>query len=329
MQMQETTKNLGDNNTNVLYAPSPINVILAADNNYAMPLSVTLRSIVDNLPIDTDLNVFVIDGGISNNNKSRISSSISSKTTKIEWIRPDSDVLGKVKMPSDYHLSIATLFRIFIPFYVPKSMDKIIYLDCDLILNRNLEELWNCEVDDNYLLAVQDMATPYVSSKGGLEIYKELGISAGKKYFNGGVLLINLRKWRSDNISQQAVDFLNHNSNSIRWLDQDALNVVVKNQWETLDPRWNQQRDINQLVYSDTYPFSGEILEGIKKDPFIIHFTTFKPWNSVVEHPFRDKFFEYLDLTAWAGYRYRLHQQVWDKLIYKFRRLIKLVKSLL
>jgi lipopolysaccharide biosynthesis glycosyltransferase len=311
----------------------PIIVVCAADDNYAMPLTVTVRSALVNLNSQRKILLFIIDGGIKNHNKQKILQSISIDNCEIKFIpKPDSwlDLMEFDNLGKDHWLSVsgAAFYRLMIAELLPKEFDKAIYLDCDLVVRGNLEELWANDLVDNYILAVQNLTIPYVSSPWGLLNYKELGISPDTKYFNSGVLVINLKKWRDDKMTIKAIEYLNKNKEYIRMHDQDVLNALFANQWGELDRRWNVPPYIIGIYssWADS-PFSEEVYNVLISEPYIIHYLTDKkPWTS--RHtPLKDYFFHYLDMTAWSGWRLTIWRRLKLKLINKFEHLISKITN--
>ena len=287
----------------------------AADNNYAMPLTVVARSALENLSCNYKMQLFVIDGGITDMNKQKLKCSLDLNRCQIEFIpKPDTwlvaiqDVLNYLSASTPTELqhitaSAVAYYRLFIAELLPPDIDRVIYLDCDLVVKDDLSNLWKADFNDTYVLAVQDMWVPYVSSMKGVP-YQKLGILAGSKYFNSGMLVINLQKWRSDGITTKAIEYLKTYQQDIRAHDQDVLNGLFAGQWGELDPKWNLTPAIIDLFPSwQESPFSEEVYQRLIDSPSIIHFATNrKPWNS--RHTlFKDAFFEYVDKTAWSGWR--------------------------
>lgn len=289
-----------------------INIVCAVDDAYSMPLAVTLRSVLQNINDQQKINFFVIDGGIRPKNKQKIIQSLSFRPFTIDWLKPCTKLLANAKVSG--HVSIATYFRILIPEIIPNDIKKIIYLDCDLLVLNNIGKLWNIDMGEAPLLACQEVGIPYVSSDSGLLNYQKLRIPENSKYFNAGVLLINLEKWRSEGISAKVIDYLDVNKDYIRWWDQDALNAIFAQRWKELDHRWNQTPAIHSFKSWKDSPLTQDKYELLLNDPFIVHFAScFKPWNSTEHHPANDLFFEYVDLTAWAGWRYNVLRQYKNK----------------
>jgi lipopolysaccharide biosynthesis glycosyltransferase len=320
----------------------PIVVVCAADDNYAMPLAVTVRSALENLKSQHKMLLFIIDGDISNRNKQKILKSLKSENCEVKFI-PKPDYLLKMtefEYIEKYHVlsaSGAALYRLMISELLPRQFDKAIYLDCDLVIKGSLEELWETDLAENYVLAVQDMLIQYVSSPCGLLNYQELGISPDAKYFNSGVLVINLKKWRDDKITIKAIEYLKHNRKYVRWHDQDVLNALFASQWGELHPQWNFMVGIYEYSFSkeSTYPGHGQndlntiqnLYNNLVHNPYIIHFTSGKkPWNSR-KTLLKEYFFEYLDMTVWSNWRLTLWRQIWIKLITEFHQFIRPISN--
>jgi lipopolysaccharide biosynthesis glycosyltransferase len=293
-------------------------VVCAADDAFAMPLAVMACSVLDNLNPKKRLLLYVIDGGITKRNKRKIESSLDLSRITLKWLTPDFSKLSNLKV-SD-HISYATYFRILIPDIIPESFHKAIYLDCDLVVIKDLDELWCTSFNGKHLLAVQDMAAPYMRSSKVLKNYdhcgpylsddtalinyRELGLTGDYKYFNAGVLVINLDKWREDNISETVINYLHTNKKYVRWWDQDGLNAILAGKWKELDLRWNQGARIYRYPSWGQSPYEKHLYNKILSNPYIIHFSmASKPWHFDCSHPARDLFFHYLDMTAWAGWR--------------------------
>ena len=299
---------------------SKIAVVCAADDGYTMPLAVTLRSALDNLGEYQKLIVFIIDGGIKPRNKRRILKSLTLEKCDVRWIPQPDALLGSIQVLTDFtieniplvgtasatkHLSIATYYRLLIAELLPKEIKKVIYLDADVVVVRDLRQLWNLDMGDAYLLATHALLTPYVSSPGALVNYQELGIPADAKYFQPGVMVIDLDKWRVDRISAKCVQYLKEHRDYIRWHDADVLNAVLACKWGELDPRWNQMPDIYKFPSWKESPLSEQSFNQVLRDPYIVHFATRKkPWNSKQALPLDDRWFQYVAMTARSGWRW-------------------------
>jgi len=287
---------------------TPIAIVFASDNGYAMPLATAIASVIANTP-QTQLAFFIIDGGISNVNKTKIAAVIDSKWHTLAWLQPNEDIIQTLKLQR--HLTQVCYYRILIPKLLPPTFQKAIYLDCDLIVKQNLRKLWEIDIANYPVLAVQDAAFPYVSSAGAIAKYQELGIPASAKHFNSGMLVFNLNYWRANNIAEQVFDYLVQYHEFVNHHDQDGLNAVLAGQWGELDLRWNQTPGVYDFTNWQDSPYASvEELSNVQQDPYIVHFTgTCKPWNCIHNRE-RAAFYSYMDMTPWAGWRYT----AWDAL---------------
>lgn len=317
----------------------PIVVVCASDDNYAMPLAVTIRSALENLKGDRKITFYVIDGGISDVNKEKILNFSIQKKYEIKFIDIPNSLNEKIlettnkiesneiNIKADY-VSIASFYRLIIPELLPKEIEKAIYLDCDLVINGNLENLWQTELFDYYVLAVRDTWIPSISSPTGNLNYAKLGIDPELPYFNAGVLVINVKKWRSENFSDKAITYFIKNLENIGWYDQGLLNILFAGQWGQIDSRWNfnatsfyDYATKNYLPWLSSNSFLNEDdYTNVVNSPYILHYVSDKkPWTS--RHcPRSEVFFKYVDMTAWSGWRLNLFRRILIKLNKKFKR---------
>ncbi len=292
-------------------------VVLAADNNFAMPLAATIRSAIDNLAPDRKLRIYVLDGGIADDNKTRLLRSWPERRYYIDWLRVNSSVLAG--LPISGHINVVSYFRLLIPHVLPMDVRRAIYLDADLIVCTDLGRLWDCDLAGHLCLAAQDCAAPYLDSSQVLANYRlcgsylgsvqpvpnfrELGLRPEAEYCNAGVMLIDLAAWRDANLSRQALVCLEQHRQHVIWWDQYALNVVLADRWGRLDSRWNQGSHVFIYPTWRQSPFDRQTYERLRDDPYIVHFTSrVKPWLAC-RHPYRGEFFKYVDRTDWAGSR--------------------------
>lgn len=179
----------------------------------------------------------------------------------------------------DKWASAAVYYRLLAARLLPMNVDKILYLDSDVIIRRPIDELWSTNIAEHALAAVSNYED---------DARKALGLPAGVKYFNSGVLLINLRYWRQNNVPERAISFIRDNPERVQYWDQDALNATLMHQWVELLPFWNWQ-------------FSSR---GSKPEPAIVHFiTSDKPWHWSNDHPFKREYRKYRRKTPWRSYQ--------------------------
>jgi lipopolysaccharide biosynthesis glycosyltransferase len=295
-------------------------VVLAADENFAMPLAATVRSALDNLAADRKLRIFVLDGGLSDATKQRLERSWPSGRYQLAWVDVDPSQVRHMPITADKHLNHITYYRVLMPWVVPQEIERAVYLDSDMIVLADLSRLWDDGLHGDVCRAAQDSGVPcidprvalanyrrcrrHLGSSTPVPNYRELGLDPAAPYFNAGVLIVDLPRWRNADLTNRVLACLEQNRPYVRWSDQYALNVVLTGGWGQLDPRWNQGANIFAFPSWSQSPFDRQTFEQLRDDPYIVHFTTrYKPWLVTCLHPLRKTFFEYVDRTAWAGWR--------------------------
>ena len=271
------------------------------DNRFAVPLAASIQSALDHLGPGHRLDIHIIDGGLSARNRSRIEQSFCARSCRLMWLQPEERSLASLKVGGA--ITVATYYRLLIPRLLPTHA-KAIYLDADLIVQADLADLWKVPIAEHDLLAVQDQGVRLISGPFGLTNYKSLGIPEGRKYFNAGVLVLNLENWRRDQTAERIVEYVSQHHEYIRFHDQDGLNAILWRSWGELDPRWNQMPQILQVASADESPFDPKTYKNVIDHPYIIHYASAdKPWRFGCRHPAVSRFFESLDRTVYRGYR--------------------------
>ncbi len=279
-------------------ASDPISVACASDDAYAMPLAVAIRSLLDNLEPPRTVRLFVVDGGLRARSRKRLLESWPRDRVTVEWIQPDVTPLEGVKVSG--HIPVASYFRLMLADWLPPSVERVVYLDCDVVVAASLAKLWAIDLAGHALGAAQDLSAPFVSRPNALATWSDLGLPADRKYWNAGVLLLDLGKWRARSITRELLRYLQSNRGRIRWWDQDALNAVLGGDCFELDPRWNVS--IHWATKRD--PHVAADFDALLREAYICHFASHvKPWHVDCAHPRRDLFFTYLAKTAWADFR--------------------------
>jgi lipopolysaccharide biosynthesis glycosyltransferase len=182
----------------------------------------------------------------------------------------------------DKWASAAVYFRLLAPRFLPIELDKILYLDSDIIVRRSLASLWNTDITGYALAAVPNHED---------NARKLLGFPEGAKYFNSGVLLLNLHFWKENQVVENAIAFIRNNPGKVHFWDQDALNATLIDKWVELPTCWNWQLN------------STPLKPGIEPGPAIVHFLTDdKPWHSFGTHLLKGEYYKYRRKTPWRQF---------------------------
>lgn len=255
-----------------------IQVCFSTDDNYAKPLKAAMLSILDNKN-DEDEYVFHIL-------YSKLSDGV------IEYLKKGADVvLHKVENEifEPYfnngvckNVTIPTLYRLILPEILP-DVDKILYLDCDILVNSSLKPLYDAiSLEDDYLAAaVADLGCSAHQSRLGLENDENVF------YFNAGVILFNLNRMRKEGTQDKLFDYLKQNFEHLLYSDQDVLNAVLKGRAKRMDKKFNM------ITMNFYYPNeTGAVIS---------HFAGVKPWKIGFYNPYRKRFWKYY-LIAGANF---------------------------
>lgn len=178
------------------------------------------------------------------------------------------------------HLSMSSYFRLLIPELV-KEYDKCIYLDSDILVNGDIQELFNTDIDGYYLAGVQDCHLSFGRNYFvGINEYVKTNMPSVEKYINAGVLVMNLKKLRDDNMT---AEFLIQAKRENRYEDQDVINLCCYGAIKTLPTKYNMYQHYTGDAVE--YPLSGISASselGTRRDgPAILHFISrYKPWRN-------------------------------------------------
>jgi lipopolysaccharide biosynthesis glycosyltransferase len=160
------------------------------------------------------------------------------------------------------------------------DVDRVIYLDADVLVRDDLGMLWKESTDGAAIAAVRDYKIPTFAS-GLPHAVSALGVSGETPYYNAGVLLLDLDAWRRESLSQRALEYVRDHGDTIRFADQDAINAVAPGRIHELHPRWNVQVGAgNARSTIAGFPaLDDPAADKPRASAAIVHFTGFKPWQ--------------------------------------------------
>jgi lipopolysaccharide biosynthesis glycosyltransferase len=277
-----------------------MSVAVAADRAFCKQIAVVLAGI-SRLTQNRSIRVFVLHDGYGDELIGRVAKSVRADV-ELCWIDARSATLDTALLPA--YLPSAALYRLRVEELLPRSVERLIYLDADIAVRESLHGLWAHDLGDHLLAAVRDPVAPWAASPRALD-WQQLGLLPETPYFNSGVMLIPLRRWREENVSRRALELLG--THCLKHADQCALNILAAGNWMTLSPRWNLQG--GHLTGPGSLAWVTEargVLEEALRAPAIIHYNHSDwraPWETESTHPYRAAWYEDLDRTAWAGWR--------------------------
>ncbi len=266
-----------------------LNVVFSSDNGYSHFLLIALTSLLDNNIEDFScINIYILDDGIYDNNKKRIYELTQKYHCNVTFIEAnifefiDLDILP-MEIGSNLK-SFTTYNRLFMASFLPKDVDKVLYLDCDALILGSYKDLWNEDIEDYYCAGVIE---PIVNET----LKKSFWFFDVDYYINAGFLLINLEKWRNDNVEKKFIEFLSNNQNRYFCADQGVINFVFEGKIKIVEPKYNLLSHFQYLDYDVAKKFiaieneyySKQIVEDSRNNPVFVHFTGkgySSPWSN-------------------------------------------------
>ena len=293
---------------------------LGADENYACPMAVSIYSALVNLNPGWRVELYILDAGITRDSRRKVEHVVNrlEVNVNLKWILfHDKKINSLPVVGSD--LNSNTYMRLYLPNLLPSECEKIIYLDCDLIIEKSLSKIWLKDFWLKSVLAVRDYWIPTISHAKGVACYEEIGLNAHAPYFNAGVMVMNLPLWRKENVRDRVLSYVEKYEEHLRFNDQEGLNVVLAGQWKELDLRWNVpyyvdlDRWVHRLNNLPDAAFKERALSRVsdlRRDPGIRHFVTgAKPWKPESHYPSQNRWYAYLWDSGWLTREDKLKSQ--------------------
>jgi lipopolysaccharide biosynthesis glycosyltransferase len=259
-----------------------ISVLMAVDEQYAAPLLVTVASLLESLRPGVGLDLYVMGSGLRPGTRSRLEGGWDGRV-RLHWTPPDNSKLESLQ-GYVYPSSPVANFRLVVGSSLTGDVSKVIYLDADLLIQRDIFELWEQDMQGKIVLAVEDSYIQKLPARclpGPAEVERP--------YFNSGVMVIDLEAWRMAGIEQCCLKAARRLVNRTKWLDQDALNACLAGRWGRLAPVWNKQFSLDVFPDWQCSPYEEKEFLEARSGPAIIHFCSrTKPWHTFCDHPRQD-----------------------------------------
>ena len=262
-------------------------IALCTDNNYVMPCMITIASFLHNHRNEScDVFVLTTSGGVNLENIKKIHRLGETFKQRIVVKEIASDIVSGLNESNRFPKSI--YFRFLLPDIL-QDADRVLYLDCDILVRENILEFYNTDLEGYACAAIEDQRGDDITIHNRIFMFS--------RYFNSGVLLMNLDYWRKHNVAQQLIDYLRQYPERCWFPDQDALNAVLEGKVKFMDYRYNMQGEmLSHRCYLQLSAEKWKKLDEAIGNPAIIHFTDInKPWYEECRHPYRT---EYQDLAA-------------------------------
>lgn len=278
-----------------------MNVLYTCDDNYIWIMGISMISLFENNKNVEFICVYLLGDNISSDNKLLLKELANNYDREIHII--DVPILDIPYSLLSKRWPLSAFTRLFSGQLLPLSLKQIIYIDCDTIIKKNIQQLQNIELDGLIFAGVKDCISSVYT--------RNIGIDKDFAYINAGLLIINLEALRKVNISKKIDDYLKEYNSLVNYADQDILNGIFHKQIKILPPQYNvmtiavayRYDEIKALRRPMNY-YTREEIEKAITNPAIIHYTTnmtiIRPWYANSNHPFRGEFIKNFMLSPWS-----------------------------
>ena len=270
-----------------------MNILCATDDKYAPYCGVMLTSFLENHNgFHTEVYIIVKNRLKEENRLKRLEGRYDVKVNMVEF--SFNDVTSSFPI-GNQHWTIETYYRLFAPVLLPKDIDRFLYLDCDIIVDGDVSDIYFSDLDGISALVADDIPGRMPQSH-----YVRLGYPKEYGYFNAGMMMVNLNFWREHDIKKRCVDYITEHHDILILYDQDVLNYVLQDSKKYVSVLYNFQETTLQKYNYDMYsPAMKKEVDTCR--PKIIHFTTpAKPWVIFsYPRPFYKLWHRYKNISLW------------------------------
>lgn len=277
-----------------------MNIVCATDNNFVQHCTIMMVSV---LCYNPNTVFYVLTEGLSSENEQILHEEVEGKGGVLHICLVDDEKINSLPLSKTQnlnHISKATYYRLMISELLP-DVDKVIYLDCDIVVNDSLYELWNTDISQYAIAAVLQIGYGYEAER--------LGYPLKYGYFNAGVNMLNLNYFREQNLKDALFQYAEENSVKLLYNDQDILNAVLYDKCLHLLPMWNMtamaydpilkhRGDMKDGIAVNTYNIEKNNIYRYRNNPPILHYVAKpKPWQKGCFHPLSYLYYDYARKT--------------------------------
>lgn len=278
-----------------------MNILYTLNDKFVPQVAAGICSVCENNKDIEDIKFYLISKEITDENKSKLKE-FGNKHNREIIIKE----LGDINQYFDFEFDTTgwnsiVLARLILDKFLPENVEKVLYLDGDTIVRGSLKELWNTDIEQ-YIIGASIEPTVDKTRK------KDLGLEF-KPYYNAGVLLVNLKKWRQTNAGKIILDYYKENNGKLFANDQDAINGSLSDDILTILPKYN----FYNIFYQYPYKFLKKLMKPVEyidkndfkncvKNPIIIHYLgEERPWRIGNHHKYKEDYLKYLNKTPWKN----------------------------
>lgn len=279
-----------------------MNFLLSANNLYILPVTVCITSILENHK-NEKVSVYIFQNDFTEKNKDTLNELGEKYQQNIFIIKIQDYFYNQVAV---LRWSKETYYRLLINEFLPKDLDRILYLDCDIIVNKNIERFYNQDFKDFSIFALPEKQNNQERIRLGLE---------NGDYFQAGVLLFNLEKMRPIMNYEKSLEIINNLGDRLKAVDQDVINVAFNGRIKSINKKFNNM-GISNFNGNNWQRLFNKVNKKEIEETYVFHYATGKPWNNLFAGSCEQVWYKYLRLSPFAY----LYQTKFSKLKYKIFR---------
>ena len=274
------------------------NIVCIADEAYAQHTAVMLTSLFSTNP-DKQFRVFLMTYVMSQDTKVRLQEVVRGhgELNILEDDYKDSGINALKSETTDKAWNPIMYLKLLIPQKLPTDVERFLFLDVDMVINHDIDELYRTDLKGNIVAACDDYKFQ--------EAHRlRLGLKDDELYVNSGVMVIYLKAWREKEKQCPMIDFLKAYKEVLN-NDQDGFAIYFRGQIMLLPNKWNVTTFYFEQEPRILDKYLAEVDE-LRRNPYIIHFCEpIKPWFRDCKHPYRCLYRKYLRMTPWRNYRFQ------------------------
>lgn len=270
-----------------------MNIVYATSDLYSRPALISLKTLLMNNQEEEEINIYYVENGISDTNKGLLEDLVQEYKRKIVFVPMPKrcfEIEGLIRTdPVVYSYC-------YFQDVLPSTVDRVLLMESDAIVTGKLKEFYSIDIEDYYLAAVDDLQSRWYKRK--------LGMREDSPYFNCGIMLLNLKKWREDQITEKITTLINQGNSKFFYEVQDELNVLMEGKVKILPPRFACTTAVFLFSYKNMKRYRRPTtccteaeFEAGKRCPIIVHFTKNqiiqpRPWVEGCTHPYNQYYLE-------------------------------------
>jgi lipopolysaccharide biosynthesis glycosyltransferase len=286
-----------------MYQEDVAHIVYGSDDKFAEILGVSLVSLYENSKDMNEIYVYVLDSEISLENKIKLNS------IPLRYGRKPLNYIVAKNISEELNIdvqmdrgSLSQYARLFVSSLLPDTLERVLYLDCDIIVNKSIKNLWTMDMHGKTIAALMDAFSKYYRVN--------IELQPNDIMFNSGVMLIDLNRWKKQNVENQLMKFIVKYNGKIQQGDQGALNSILSKDTYCFEPQFNSITIFYDFTYEEMMIYrkppnfySKDEIKLAINEPVIIHFTTsflsIRPWIEGCKHKYSNVWLKYKNLSPW------------------------------